>query len=180
VYYTSISIYYYTIIVYSLALIARWICSSFVNPKGLAPLLACRLIALDKCPGIRPIGICETHRRIISKSILAVTRADLRDAAGAEQLCAGQIAGIEAAIHSIRSAFSNDETEAILLVDATNAFNTMNRQVALINARQLCPSLATALINIYNNPTELFCDHHLLWSCEGTTQGIPLQCHFML
>ena len=121
---------------HSLALIARRICSYFVNPKA---LLACRLLALDKCPGIRPIGICETHRRIISKAILAVTRSDLREAAGAEQLCAGQIAGIEAAIHSVRCAFSDDESDAVLLVDATNAFNTSNRQVALINVRHLCP-----------------------------------------
>jgi hypothetical protein len=102
---------------HSLALMARRICSCFVNPIGLAPMLACRLIALDKCPGVRPIGICETHRRIISKAILAVTRSDLRDAAGTEQLCAGQIAGIEAAIHFHRCVFSDDESDAVLLVE---------------------------------------------------------------
>ena len=73
----------------SLVQVARRLCTSFVDPKGLSALLACRLIALDKCPGVRPIGICETARRIISKAVLQVTRADLQDAAGSLQLCAG-------------------------------------------------------------------------------------------
>ena len=39
-----------------------------VDPNGLSALLACRLVALDKNPGVRPIGICETVRRIIAKA----------------------------------------------------------------------------------------------------------------
>ena len=81
---------------HSLALFARRLCVSFVNPIGLFAFLACRLIALDKCPGVRPIGICECARRITSKAILSFTRGDIQDATGSLQLCAGQIAGIEA------------------------------------------------------------------------------------
>ncbi len=55
---------------HSLALLTRKICTTFVDPEGLSPLLACRLIALNKNPGVRPIGICETVRRI---AILTVT-----------------------------------------------------------------------------------------------------------
>ena len=51
----------------SLASVARRICSSYVHPTSIAPLLACRLIALDKHPGVRPIGIGDTARRIIAK-----------------------------------------------------------------------------------------------------------------
>ena len=100
----------------------------FVDPKGLTSYLACRLIALDKCPGVRPIGICETVRRIVAKAILYVTKADVQEAAGTRQLCGGQIAGIEAAVHSVTEAFHSDDTEAILLVDASNAFNSLNRE----------------------------------------------------
>ena len=159
---------------HSLALLARRLCTTFVDPKGLSALMACRLIALDKCPGIRPIGICETPRRIISKAILYNTQTDLQDAAGPLQLCAGQIAGIEAAVHAMKTALEDDDTEAVLLVDASNAFNSLNRRVALHNIRYLCPSLATILINIYRDPTELFVDGHVLSSEEGTTQGDPL------
>ena len=159
---------------HSLALLARRLCTTYVDPVGLSPFLACRLIALDKNPGVRPIGICETPRRIIAKAVLFITRGDIQEAAGAVQLCAGQIAGAEAAVHHTRKAFQDDSTEAVLLVDASNAFNALNRQVALRNIRSLCPSIATILINTYRAPTDLFVDGSSLLSQEGTTQGDPL------
>ena len=159
---------------HALATLAKRLCTTFVDPKGISALLACRLIALDKCPGVRPIGICETPRRIIAKAVLFATKGDVQDAAGSMQLCAGQISGIEAAIHAIRSIYSNKDTEAVLLVDASNAFNSLNRQVALRNARHLCPSIATIVINTYRAHSELFIDGQVLWSEEGTTQGDPL------
>ena len=63
---------------------------------------------------------------------------------------------------------------AALLIDATNAFNCLNREAALHNIRHLCPSLSTILINTYRNPTELFVDGSTILSQEGTTQGDPL------
>ena len=41
-----------------------------------------RLIALDKNPGVRPIGIGEVSRRLIAKSILRVVKSDILEAAG--------------------------------------------------------------------------------------------------
>ena len=163
---------------HSLALFTRHLCVSLVDPRGLSAFLACRLIALDKCPGIRPIGICETACRIIAKAILYATKGDVQDAAGARQLCAGQIAGIEAAIHSVTDAFHSDDVEAVLLVDASNAFNSLNREVALRNIQIVCPALAKILINTYREPTELFVDGITLISEEGTTQGDPLAMPF--
>ena len=106
-----------------------------MNPVLVAPLLACRLIALDKHPGVRPIGVGDTARRIISKAVLSIVGPDIQDASGCQQMCGGQIAGIEAAVHATRSAYESVECEAALLVDATNAFNALNRQVALHNIR---------------------------------------------
>ena len=159
---------------HSLAISAQRICTNLVDPSAIGPLLACRLIALNKNPGVRPIGIGDTARRIIAKAILTVTKPDIQEAAGSIQLCAGQISGIEAAVHAVDSLFQQDDTEAILLVDASNAFNSLNRLSALHNIRHLCPSLATALINTYRAPTELFIDGDVLYSSEGTTQGDPL------
>ena len=82
---------------HSLASVARRISTSFIDPDALQPLLNCRLIALDKNPGVRPIGIGETSRRIIAKAVLYVVKQDVMDAAGCLQLCAGQRAGCEAA-----------------------------------------------------------------------------------
>ena len=159
---------------HSLALVARRICTSYVDPKSLSPFLAYRLIALDKNAGVRPIGIGDTARRIIAKAVLSEAKPDIQEASGCLQMCGGQIAGIEAAVHAVRTAFDSRDTEAVLLVDATNAFNSLNRQVALLNIRRLCPPLATILINTYRAPTELFVDDDILLSHEGTTQGDPL------
>ena len=50
----------------SLALVARRICTSLVDPKSISPLLVCWLIALDKNPGVQTIRIWNTVQRIIS------------------------------------------------------------------------------------------------------------------
>ena len=64
--------------------------------------------------------------------------------------------GAEAAIHAIREIFEQESTEAVILVDAENAFNKLNRQAALHNIQYLCPPLATVLINSYRKPSRLF------------------------
>ena len=66
----------------------------------------------------------------------------------------------------MRDVFESSETEAIILVDATNAFNSLNRQAALRNAniRHLCPPLSK--INTYR---EDVIDGETLLSREGTT-----------
>ena len=153
---------------------AKRLCTSYVDSKCVSPLLACRLIALDKNPCVRPIGIGDTARRIIAKAILNIARPDVQDTSGCLQLCGGQISGIEAAVHAVRTAFESEENEAVLLVDASNAFNSLNRQVALHNIRRLCPPLATILINTYRAPTELFVDGDTILYQEGATQGDPL------
>ena len=89
-----------------MAATAKRLCTCLVDPSSVSSLMACRLMALNKNPGVRPIGICETVRRIISNAILSVTKGDIQDAVGTTQLCAGQIAGIEAGIHSVRDLFN--------------------------------------------------------------------------
>ena len=81
----------------SLASTARRICSCYVDPRGLSSFVACRLIALDKCPGVRPIGIGETVRRIRGRTIAIAISDDIQAAAGPLQVCAGHLAGCEAA-----------------------------------------------------------------------------------
>ena len=156
----------------SLALVAKKLCTSYVDPEALAPLTASRLIALDKCPGIRPIGVGETVRRIIGKAIMAVIKPDILEAAGTLQLCAGQEAGSEAAVHAMRQI--SEDAEAVLLVDASNAFNNLNRKATLHNIHTLCPPLAVILTNTYRDNAQLFIDGETLFSQEGTTQRDPL------
>ena len=158
----------------SLADLGRRLCTEVVDPGTISAFSACRLIPLDKNPGVRPIGICEVSRRIIGKAVLSIMNPEIQEAAGSLQLCAGQPCGIESAIHAMRSIYEDDETDGILLVDARNAFNALNRAAALRNIRWICPEISTILINIYRDPAELFAGGSVFHSCEGTTQGDPL------
>ena len=155
--------------------VARRLTSEHVDPLGLPALLNNRLIPLDKNPGVRPIGIGETLRRIIGKSVVSVLKKDIMHAAGVTQVCAGHPAGCEAAIHALRNVFAASDTDAVLLVDADNAFNRLNRAVALHNIQYTCPPLATLAINFYRTSSRLFVTGGMgLSSEEGTTQGCPL------
>ena len=89
-------------------------------------------------------------------------------------MCAGQLSGCEAAVHSMRQLFSSPEVEAVILVDASNAFNSLNRQAALFNIQHLCPSFSTVLLNTYRFNVNLYIGGETLLSEEGTTQGDPL------
>ena len=90
-------------------------------------------------------------------------------------MSAGQKSGSEAAVHAMSSMFSTDETDAVLLIDATNAFNTLNRAATLHNISILCPIIATFVINTYRQPVRLFVTGgQELKSSDGTTQGDPL------
>ena len=62
----------------------------------------------------------------------------------------------------------------MILVDASNAFNRLNRQVTLLNCEKICPALSHILINTYRNNSQLFVDGQCILSKEGTTQGDPL------
>ena len=93
--------------------------TQFIDPSLTAPFLACHLNALDKRPGIRPVGIGDTMRRIIAKAVLMAVRGDVLDVAGSIQLCAGQIAGTEAAVHVVRSSFASSLLHSLNLFITT-------------------------------------------------------------
>ena len=72
----------------------------------------------------------------------------------------------------MRSIFDADDIDAVLLIDASNAFNSLNRAAALHNISVICPSIATYAINTYHRHAQLFVmGGKELLSVEGTTQG---------
>ena len=162
----------------ALANLARKLATT--SSRHIDALTACRLIPLEKEGGCRPIGVGEVPRRIIGKCIMAVVNEDVRRAAGNLQVCAGQQAGAEAAIHAMREIFNHDACEAVLLVDAKNAFNTINRKTMLHNINYKCPSLAMYVENTYKEPPNLYMVGNsgggigAMQSREGTTQGDPV------
>lgn len=140
----------------------------------LEAFVACRMIPLNKNPGLRPIGVGEVLRRIAGKVVMRVAKKDIMESTGSLQVCAGQDAGAEAAIHAMHDIYENEETEAVLLIDAENAFNSINRKAMLHNIAVLCPLISTFMENCYNVPARLFViGGKELSSKEGTTQGDP-------
>ena len=73
--------------------------------------MANRLIALDKCPGVRPVGVGEIWRRLFAKTVLILAVGEAKETCGADQLCAGLEAGIEEGIHAAREAWKENEDD---------------------------------------------------------------------
>ena len=143
--------------------------------SSLEAFLACRLIPLDKNPGLRPIGVGEVLRRIIGKVVMQVLRKDVQEAAGSLQVCDGQSGGCEAAVHAMRNVFEDDDSDAVLLIDAANAFNSINRCTMLENISRLCPIAYVYAYNCYTLHARLFIvGGRELRSKEGTMQGDPV------
>ena len=99
---------------------------------------------------------------------------------GSDQLCAGLSSGIERAIHAINSLFSTnnnlDSGWGALMVDASNAFNLLNRTAMLLHACVPWPHYARYLFNTYQGWSMLIVrgTSECLFSKEGVTQGDPL------
>ena len=150
------------------------VAGTYIDPPSLVAYIACRLIPLEKHLGVRPIGIGEVMQRIIGKAVLQLLCNEILDAAGSLQLCAGQDSGIEAAIHAMREVFNDSTTEAVLLANVTNTFNSLHREAALRNVQHLCPSLAPVVINAYQQLANLHVGGETISSEEGMTQGDPI------
>ena len=78
---------------------------------------------------------------------------NLLEAVSSIQLCAGQDAGFdhEVAIRTMNSVLFDVVRVAVNFVDATNAFNSLNKKVTLINFEAALPAMSNFLINTYNS-----------------------------
>jgi hypothetical protein len=77
----------------------------------------------------------------------------------------------------MREFLARDDNDGILLIDADNAFNRVNRAVALWNVQYLCPVMKFVLINAYRVPTRIFMtddNGSFEFLSQETTQGCPL------
>ena len=92
-------------------------------------LMSDRMIALDKQPGVRPVGVGETWRHLMAKCVLRVKVQESKSAHEMKQLAGGVEGGIEGGIHDMRllwAKHSQEEDWVFLLVDAQNTLNEEN------------------------------------------------------
>ena len=102
------------------------------------------------------MGIGEVKSRV-GKAIMQIVGSDVQGAAGSLQLCADQSAGVEAAAHAMRHCFAAD---AVLLIDADNAFNRINRHAILHNIQYICPICKHAIYQHLTSPQRGTCRFH--------------------
>ena len=128
----------------------------------------------DKNPGLRPIGVGEVLRRIAGKVIVSYLKEDVIQSVGSLQVCAGQDIGGESLIHAMRTIYEDQSAKAVLLVDASNAFNSISGNVFLHNVEVIRPSIAWYVKKCYSVNSRLFMiGGGEIQSMEGTTQGDP-------
>ena len=82
----------------------------------------------------------------MEKTIAGFLKKEINGAASPLQVCAGRSAGSEAAIHAMSQTFVEEGTNGILLIDASNVFNQMNRSVALHNIQITCKEMSLYII----------------------------------
>ena len=74
----------------AVAVMARKLCTEYVDPTSIEAVLSNRLIPLDRGEGaVRPIGIGEVLRRIIGKCVTRVAKSDVIEASGSLQVLRG-------------------------------------------------------------------------------------------
>ena len=66
------------------------------------------------------------------------------------------------------------ELLGLLLIDAENTFNSLNRELAFENVKVVCPSLLIPLTKSYASPCSLFLNGEVILSQKSTTQAYPL------
>ena len=106
-------------------------------------LMAVRLIALEKQPGVRPARSGKTLWWFMAKCVLRVTGQESKAACGTEQIAVGVKSGIEGGIHDmllLQAQNSQEEYWGFLLIDAWNAFNEENQTAIIWTALHEWPS----------------------------------------
>lgn len=161
----------------SLVRLCNFLLKGDLNPEICPYLYGASLCALEKKDGgIRPIAVGSVIRRLIAKLGCRAVRDEMAVTLNPHQLGFGTPLGCEAAIHAVRL-FASDPKNAenvILKVDIKNAFNSIERDVMLTQARAKIPSLCPFLEQCYVSPTNLFFNGHKMLSQVGAQQGDPL------
>ena len=145
----------------TIASVAGRLSTSFVDPSRLSAFVACRLITLDKCPVLRPIGIEETVRRIIGKAIAITITEDIQEACDALQVCAGHISGCKVAVHACaKFMIPNKHKQFYLSMPQIPLTHLIVRQLFATFSKYT--PFSKIIINTYRENSKLFIDDHTL------------------
>ena len=149
-------------------------------PRSIIPFLcgASLLACQKKDGGLRPIAVGEVLRRLTSKCVVRAVQSEAVTILSPLQVGVGVSAGCEAIVHSLASILNDGsilpESRCTLLVDFSNAFNSIDRGLMFEEARARIPSMSSWLECCYSSQPLLLLGEHSILSCCGVQQGDPL------
>ena len=158
--------------------------TKFVNllATGSAPCSICPhlcgatlLASRKKNGGLRPIAVGEVLRRLVSKSLSSATRHEAFNSLAPLQQGVSVRGGCEAIIHSVSQLMSSETPEHYwtLLLDFSNAFNSINRESMFVEVRRRIPSLSAWMEFCYSFEPLLYLGSNTIHSCCGVQQEDP-------
>ena len=126
-------------------------------PRNIIPFLcgASLLACQKKDGGLRPIAVGEVLRRLTSKCVVRAVQSEAVTLLSPLQVGVGVSAGCEAIVHSLASILNDGsilpESRCTLLVDFSNAFNSIDRGLMFEEARARIPSMSSWLECCYSS-----------------------------
>ena len=143
-----------------------------------AVLCAANLIPLRKKDNlsVRPIAVGETLRRMVGKCLLATELLKEQLHALQPRQCGVAVQGatelVGMGLQRFVDARRDDSDWVILMVDVSNAFNTIDRHAILRGCAKYTPVAYNWLHSCYQGHSPLFCQGKLLLKSQtGTHQG---------
>ena len=137
-----------------------------------AILLACK----KKSGGHRPITVCEVLHKLTSKCLAFAAHTSTLERLLPNQLGVGVKRSREAIVHGVSRLLSSSSADHcwVLLLDFSNAFNSLNREAMFREFRQHVPALSAWMESCYSSQPNLLLGNHTIQSCQGVLQGDPL------
>ena len=140
-------------------------------------LCGATLLALHKkSGGLRPIAVGEVLRRLASKCLANSVRSQILSSLSPLQMGVGVKGGCEAIIHTASLLLASKDTNICwtLLLDFSNAFNSVNREAMFTQFRKHIPGLSAWMESCYSGQPLLLLGEDIIHSCSGVQQGDPL------
>ena len=92
---------------------------------------------------------------IKGNAIVMQLKDDIKTLVESLQVCAGHEAGCKSLIHPMPTFYEERSSEAVLLVDASSTFNSVNSNEFLHNIEIICPPITLYLEKCYSLSTQL-------------------------
>ena len=126
--------------------------------------------------GHRPIAVGEVLRQLVSKCLASLVRSPAISLLAPLQLGVSVQGGCEAIVHATSQLMTSlqDNQHWTLLLDFSNAFNSISREAMFVECRRRLPGLSAWMESCYSCHPRLHLGKDIIHSCCGVQQGDPL------